>query len=152
MDIGSGNGYPESALSNFTPRNFIFEGVKCSSIEGVLQSFKFKDIPMQEYVCTLTGKCAKFKGKKKKWWQKQELYWKGVVYKRDSHEYQELLDRLYDTVYKQCANFRSALKATGKANLTHSIGKNKTTNTILTSNEFCSRLTNLRDYGKCNIK
>jgi hypothetical protein len=36
---------------------------------------------MQRYVCTLVGKAAKFKGKKKKWFQKQELYWNGKTYK-----------------------------------------------------------------------
>lgn len=147
MDIGSGNGYPESSLSNFTPRSFIFDGVKCSSIEGVLQSFKFKDIEIQEYVCTLVGRYAKSKGKKKKWWQQQELYWKGVTYKRDSKEYEDLLDNLYNSVYDQCENFRKALKATNKATLKHSLGKSKTKETILTTQEFCGRLTRLRDHG-----
>lgn len=150
MDIGSGNGYPESALSNFTPRRFIFDDIKCCSIEGVLQSFKFSNSDMQIYVCTLVGKSAKFKGKKKKWWQKQELYWKGIVYKRDSNEYQQLLNKLYQSVYDQCENFREALKSTRKATLTHSIGKNKINETILTTQEFCSRLTKLRDYGNLN--
>lgn len=147
MDIGSGNGYPESALSNFAPRRFIFDGVECSSLEGVLQSFKFSNIEMQKHVCTLVGKGAKFKGKNKKWWQKQELYWQGKVYKRNSKDYQDLLDRLYQAVYDQCEGFRDALKATQKATLTHSMGKNKVSETILTTQEFCSRLTKLRDYG-----
>jgi hypothetical protein len=148
LDIGSGNGYPESALSNFSPNKFIFDGVECNSIEGVLQSFKFNNIEMQRFVCTLVGKGAKFKGKKKKWWLKQELYWNGVSYKRDSKEYQKLLDILYETAYDQCESFRRALIATGKATLTHSMGKNKTNETILTEREFCSRLTKLRDYGR----
>lgn len=148
MDIGSGKKYPASALSNFTPRSFIFDGVQCNSLEGILQSFKFKAVPMQEEVCTLVGKSAKFKGQEKKWWQKQELYWKGVIYKRNSEEYQELLNRLYMTVYEQCPKFRSALEATKKATLTHSIGNNKIRETILTTTEFCSRLTKLRDYGR----
>lgn len=148
MDIGSGNGYPAAALSNFTPRNFIFDGVKCGSLEGPLQSFKFKDVQMQEYVCTLSGKAAKFKGKNKKWWRTQILYWKGKEYKRDSEEYQQLLNNLYQAAYDQCENFRKALAATKGCKLTHSIGKNKIANTILTENEFCSRLTKLRDYGK----
>ncbi len=148
MDIGSGNGYPEAALSNFTPRRFIFRGVECSSIEGVLQAFKFKDFEMQKHVCTLVGKAAKFKGKKKKWWRDQTLYWNGVQYKRDSKEYQLMLDELYQCVYDQCENFRKALNASKGAKLTHSLGKNKITETILTTTEFCSRLTRLRDYGK----
>lgn len=147
MDIKSGSGYPQGALSNFAPRRFVFDGIECNSIEGVLQSFKFKDIEIQKYVCSLVGRQAKSKGRNKKWWQKQELYWQGVVYKRDSEDYQSLLDRLYQSVYDQCEGFRKALKATGKAKLTHFIGNNKRSETILTTSEFCSRLTKLRDYG-----
>ena len=71
MDIGSGNGYPESALSNFAPHSFIMDGIECASMEGFLQSLKFKDEEIQKYVCTLVGKAAKFKGKKKKWYNSQ---------------------------------------------------------------------------------
>jgi hypothetical protein len=37
MDIGSKSGYPSSALSNFAPHAFEFDGVKCASMEGLLQ-------------------------------------------------------------------------------------------------------------------
>ena len=74
MDIGSGSGYPSSALSNFAPHRFVIDGVECVSMEGFLQSLKFQDIEMQKHVCTLVGKKAKFKGKKKKWWKTQTLY------------------------------------------------------------------------------
>ena len=87
MDIGSGKGYPSSALSNFAPHNFIIDGVECASMEGFLQSLKFESLDMQKYVCTLVGVKAKYKGKKKKWWIKQTLYWQGKEYKRDSQEY-----------------------------------------------------------------
>ena len=136
MDIGSGKGNISSRLSNFTPRRFIFEGIECSSIEGVLQSFKFSEIDMQKYVCTLVGLKAKFKGKKKKWWRLQELYWNGVAYKRDGEEYQRLLNRLYQSVYDQCANFSKTLKASNNAVFTHSIGKSNSSETILTVREF----------------
>ena len=147
MDIGSGKGYPSSSLSNFAPHPFIMDGVQCASMEGFLQSLKFESVEMQEYVCTLVGKAAKFKGKKKKWWQKQELYWRGKVYKRDSPEYQRLLNRAYNSLYEN-RSFRTALESTGKAILEHSIGKNKIQETVLTRSEFCSRLMYLRDNGK----
>ena len=147
MDIGSGKGYPSSSLSNFAPHPFIMDGVQCASMEGFLQSLKFESVEMQEYVCTLVGKAAKFKGKKKKWWQKQELYWRGKVYKRDSLEYQRLLNRAYNSLYEN-RSFRTALESTGKAILEHSIGKNKIQETVLTRSEFCSRLMYLRDNGK----
>ena len=77
MDIGSGNGYPESALSNFAPHQFEIDGITCHSMEGFLQSLKFQNPDMQAHVCTLVGKKAKFKGKKKKWYRSQTLYWQG---------------------------------------------------------------------------
>ena len=81
MDIGSGNGYPSAALSNFAPHPFVIDGVECASMEGFLQSLKFESVDMQRYVCTLVGKAAKKKGHKKNWYQKQELYWNGQTYK-----------------------------------------------------------------------
>lgn len=77
MDIGSGTGYPSANLSNFSPHVFTVDGIECNSMEGFLQSLKFQDPEMQKHVCTLVGKKAKFKGKKKKWWKTQTLYWKG---------------------------------------------------------------------------
>lgn len=147
MDIGSGNGYPSAALSNFAPHPFTIDGVECASMEGFLQSLKFKNQDMQKEVCKLVGKAAKFKGKEKQWWITQTLYWQGVAYKRDSQEYQDLLDRAYDELSKN-AGFRKALLATQDAVLTHSIGKTKITETVLTRQEFCSRLHTIRERLK----
>ena len=144
MDIGSGTGWPSAALSNFTPHPFVIDGVECASMEGFLQSLKFKEPDMQVEVCKLVGKAAKFKGKKKKWWKTQTLHWQGQEFKRDSQEYQDLLDRAFDAL-AQNTGFQKALLATGKATLTHSIGKSKETETVLTKQEFCSRLTKIRD-------
>ena len=143
MDIGSGSGYPESSLSNFAPHPFEIDGVKCNSMEGFLQSLKFENPDMQVFVCQLVGKAAKFKGKKKKWWRTQTLYWRGKTIPRDSEEYQQLLDRAFDALSEN-QSFCSALLATGKATLTHSIGKSNQSETVLTKQEFCSRLTKIR--------
>lgn len=144
MDIGSGTGYPSSALSSFAPHPFIIDGVECNSMEGFLQSLKFKDVDMQKAVCLLVGKAAKFKGKKKTWYRTQTLYWNGVEYKRDSEEYQHLLDKAFDALSEN-SGFQKALLATGTSTLTHSIGKNKQSETVLTRSEFCSRLTQIRE-------
>lgn len=143
MDIGSGSGFPSAALSNFAPHPFIIDGILCNSMEGFLQSLKFQDPEMQKNVCLLVGKAAKFKGKKKKWWKTQTLHWQGQTFKRDSEEYQILLDRAFEALSTN-ASFRKALLATGDAVLTHSIGKTKITETVLTRNEFCSRLMKIR--------
>lgn len=144
MDIGTGNGYPSAALSNFAPHPFVFDGIECNSMEGLLQSFKFSNPEMQKEVCKLVGKQAKFKGKKKKWFTTQTLYWQGEEFKRSSEEYQELLDRAYNALSTN-ESFKRALLATGNAVLTHSIGKAKQSETVLTKSEFCSRLMKIRE-------
>lgn len=147
MNIGSKSGYPSSALSNFAPHRFYFDGVDCWSAEGLLQSFKFKEIPIQHEVCSLVGIAAKMRGKHKQWYRDQTLYWNGVSYKRDSKEYQDLLDRAYMALATN-SGFRKALLASGDAVFTHSIGKRKISETVLTINEFCSRLTWIRELIK----
>lgn len=147
MDIGSGNGYPSAALSNFAPHTFIIDGIECKSMEGFLQSLKFSNPEMQKEVCQLVGIVAKRRGAKKNWKTSQILYWQGRAYKRDSQAYQDLLDRAYDAL-SQNAGFRSALLATKDANLTHSIGKIKQSETVLTRSEFCSRLMKIRERLK----
>ena len=144
MDIGSGSGYPSSNLSNFSPHGFVIDGVECASMEGFLQSLKFQDPEMQKHVCTLVGKAAKFKGKKKKWWKTQTLYWQGEAIPRDSKRYQELLDKAFNALAEN-SSFRRALLATQNATLTHNMGKKKISETVLTKNEFTSRLTAIRN-------
>jgi predicted NAD-dependent protein-ADP-ribosyltransferase YbiA (DUF1768 family) len=146
MNIGSKSGYPSSALSNFAPHPFVFDGVECSSLEGLLQSLKFDKPHVQVEVCKLVGLEAKYRGKKrnKAWKRQQTLWWKGVPMNRHSDFYQEFLDKVYEAVYTQNEGFRRALIATGNSTLTHSIGHNDASETVLTEREFCSRLEKLR--------
>jgi len=144
MDIGSGKAYPANALSNFAPHPFVFDGVECNSMEGLLQSFKFSSPEMQKHVCTLVGKAAKFKGKPKKWFLTQTLYWKGISYDRHSEAYQKLLDAAFDALSKN-TSFQKALIASGDSTLTHEIGKSDASKTILTKAEFISRLVRIRE-------
>lgn len=148
MEIGGNNSkYPGGALSNFTARSFIFDDVKCCSIEGVLQAFKSPYPHIQKEICLLVGYGAKKRGSIIDWKKKQTLYWQGKTFKRDSDEYQNLLDRLYENVYFQDEKFKKALQDTGNAVFSHSIGKSKIQDTVLTIQEFLSRLTKLRDNG-----
>jgi predicted NAD-dependent protein-ADP-ribosyltransferase YbiA (DUF1768 family) len=77
MDVGSGNSYPANSLSNFSPHPFEIDDILCNSMEGFLQSLKFKSVDMQVYVCSLVGYAAKKKGSKKNWQESQTLYWRG---------------------------------------------------------------------------
>lgn len=147
MDIGSKNGYPSSALSNFAPHVFIIDGVECNSMEGFLQALKSRNPDVQRERCKLIGYQAKRSGSKINWQEKQILYWNGVEYKRQSREYQLLLDKAYDCLSRN-KGFCDALLATGNATLTHSIGKTSQNETVLTRQEFCSRLTKIRERLK----
>ena len=143
MDIDSTGKYPSNALSNFAPHPFEIDGIRCNSMEGFLQSLKFKNVDMQRYVCSLVGRAAKYKGSEKKWQKNQTLYWNGKEYKRDSEEYQLLLNKAYNALYKN-QGFQKALEASKPAILSHSIGRNKISETVLTQTEFISRLMKLR--------
>lgn len=112
-------------------------------MEGFLQSLKFSSPEMQEHVCSLIGSTAKKMGAQKNWQSKQTLFWRGVPIHRDSNDYQALLDKAFAEMSSN-RKFAKALLASGDATLTHSMGKNKKSETVLTTQEFVSRLTKLR--------
>lgn len=149
MDIGSGSSYPSCALSNFAPHAFEIDGIKCASMEGFLQSLKFSSPEMAAHVCTLVGKSAKFKGKKKKWFRTQTLYWKGVPMQRQSDAYALLIERAYNQLATN-DGFKRAILATQNATLTHSMGRSKKNETVLTEQEFCSNLYRVREMLKAS--
>lgn len=143
IDIYSTGEYPANVLSNFYPNSFVFDGVNCASMEGLLQSLKTQNVQLQKQVCGLSGKQAKFAFRHKfqniRWKLTGKLYWKGKAMGRQSDEYQIFLDNAYRAL---CANetFSAALKSADGAKLTHTIGKQDTRKTILTEYEFLTRL------------
>ena len=60
----------------------------------------------------------------------------------------QLLDDKVHVEPPEPFSFKKALLASGNATLTHSIGKRKESDTILTAKEFCSRLTAIRQRLK----
>jgi hypothetical protein len=116
-------------------------------MEGLLQSFKFKNPETQIEMCGLIGVKAKQKGKKEAWYEEQTLYWQGEPVKRDSPEYQDMLDEAYEALAKN-GEFRRALLFTNDDILTHSIGKDNPCETILTQSESCGRLMKMREKIK----
>jgi len=151
MDIYSKGKYPANKLSNFTSFQFIFQGVACGSMEGLLQSFKFEKEASQIATCKLSGAAAKKKGSGRNsfWKSKQTLWWKGTAYKRKSKEYKKLLDQAYEALYTN-DSFKKALAAAGpKTVFTHKMGRSNKKETVLTESEFCKRLQSLKDNGHC---
>lgn len=150
MDIKSGCGYPGNQLTNFATHPFVFDGVEVSGMEGLLQSLKFDKPHIQVEVCKLSGFAAKKRGsdRNRSWKTKQKLWWKNAAMDRDGEVYQKFLNKVYLEMARQSESFRNALIATNNAVITHSIGKNKTSDTVLTETEFCRRLHWLRQLIK----
>lgn len=144
IDIYSSNEGAAGALSNFAAHAFTFEGVACASMEGLLQAFTHADTARQREVCALVGIEAK-EAANAGWRSEQTLHWQGKIFDRASGNYQSLLDRAYSALFMQNADFRQALAATGSAVLTHKNGGQDPQATLLTEEEFCSRLMNLRE-------
>ena len=147
LDIHSKGKWPSCALSNFYPHQFEFDGVECASMEGFLQSLKYKDINKQREICALTGRDAKDRGSGT-WVFNQDLYWKGKQYNRHGIDYLRLVRNAYDAMYSQCEDFRKALKAVGNKRLFHTIGKTDPHDTVLTECEFIQMLNLMRDRLK----
>lgn len=137
---------PLNRLSNLYNNNFTIDNTKFTSMESFLQGIKFKNIKKQAKVFKMTGKDAKRAGKHHNFWKiTGNLYYKGVRLKRNSEDYQLILDHFYYTLYEQNSEFRQALVETGLTSFEHSIGKTSKHNTILTKDEYLTRLNLLKD-------
>ena len=143
VDISSDGRYPGAMLSNFTPYEFTFRGKRFLSMESLLQGLKFETVETQNGVFERVGVKAKLRGKKRKWYLNQTLYWQGTPMKRDSEEYKNIVREAFYALAENI-DFQKTLLATGNKHLYHTMGKSDPTRTILTEDEFCEILTNLR--------
>ena len=132
-------------LSNYTARRFVFDGISCGSLEGVLQSLKCPDPQRQAEICALAGGEAKHAGSLYDWKAEQTLYWQGRAFPRQSDEYQRLLDRLYLAVYEQDEDFRRDISGIKGKNVDHRMGLSDPEKTVLTRQEFVRRLKGLSE-------
>ena len=148
LDIRSNGLYPSNVLSNLCSNGFRFDGVVCGSMEGFLQSLKHKEKDKQLQICSMKGGNAR-KRSVTSWQTDQIVWWKGQAIDRQSEEYQKLLRRAYQAMFDQSERFRSALMSTRGVTLTHSSGEKNPYKTIITEQEFCQILTEMRDnYDK----
>ena len=148
LDIRSNGAYPSGVLSNLCSNGFRFEGMVCGSMEGFLQSLKQKDRDKQRQICSMKGGNAR-KHSVASWQTDQIVWWKGVAIDRQGEEYQKLIRRAYQAMFDQSERFRAALMQTRGITLTHSSGEANPYKTILTEQEFCQILTEMRDaYDK----
>lgn len=112
-------------------------------MESLLQGLKFETVETQNGVFERVGVKAKLRGKKRKWYLDQTLYWQGTPMKRDSKEYKNIVREAFYALAENI-DFQQTLLATGDKRLYHTMGKSDPTRTILTEEEFCRILTEVR--------
>ena len=144
VDVWSTKPYPANVLSNLYPNAFDIDGVKCASMEGFLQSLKHSDPQLQKKICALSGKDAKERSITD-WQATQTVYWQGKPIGRQSSEFQTLLFRAYRSLFQQNETFRTALDSTKGKRLYHTRGLTDPQKTILTEQEFCKLLMDIRN-------
>lgn len=148
LDIRSNGIYPSNVLSNLCSNGFRLDGMVCGSMEGFLQSLKRQDPNKQRQICSMKGGNAR-KQSVTSWQTDQIIWWKGRAIDRQSEDYQTLIRRAYQAMFNQSERFRAALMNTRGITLTHTTGNPDSYKTILTPNEFCGILTEIRDnYDK----
>ena len=79
------------------------------------------------------------------WQTDQIVWWKGKAIDRQGGEFTALVREAYNAMFEQSEGFRTALMATRGMALYHTKGESNPYRTILTEQEFCSILTELRE-------
>ena len=135
-------------LSNLFHYEFNFYDCDFGSIEGFFQGIKFKDPEVQKLVFKYSGReaVALKDASGYDWTTTGNIYFLGKEIKRDSIEYDNLINELYFRVLKNPL-YRNVLK---KCNLPiiHPIGKESKEETTFTRYEFEHMLNSLSSYVK----
>ena len=133
-------------LSNLFPYNFTFYNCEFGSIEGFFQGIKYKDINLQKQVFKYSGKdaVALKDATDYDWTITGNIYFLGKEIKRDSKEYDDLINELYISAM-QNKLYRTALKKCPLP-IIHPIGKTSKKETTFTRYEFELMLNCLHDF------
>ena len=138
MDIKRRNVEEFAGFHFFTDYPFIIDGIPCKSLESFLRAMKYDNIIVQRLVCDLSAKSAKTYATTYTWASVNTFHWRGTSYSKESREFNELLTRAFDELYKN-QNFRLALKQISleKLNL---LGEELKSETILPSYKLIFQL------------
>lgn len=146
-DIHTKGRPPEDILSNLCGNDFCFDDVQCGCMESFLRALNYRDMELQRKICFMTA-CESEKYVSSEWQKGQTLWWKGEPIDRHSPEYAALIRGAYTAMYLWCGRFRDALMRSGEKRLIYDTGNDDPTKTILTDQEFCEVLTEMREARK----
>lgn len=127
--------YPK-LLSNLFPYKFKFKGCTLNSIECFFQGIKFKNKKLQKQLFKYSGKEALVlqEATSYNWKETGIVYWRGKEIKRDSKEYDDIIDELYISAI-QNDFYRNAIKNC-KLPIVHLVGEKFKNETVFTRYEF----------------
>lgn len=142
------NGSFSKTLSNLYPYEFDFRGFHLKSLESFFQGLKFKNPEIQKLIFSYSGTDAYHiqAASDYNWKETGYIYWQGQAVKRDSAEYDLLVDEAYISM-AQNPLYRQALKNVTKP-LIHSMGKASKEETLLTRYEFEKQINCLSAFLK----
>ena len=137
--------YPK-LLSNLFPYEFTFKRHKLNSIECFFQGIKFKDKDLQKKLFKYSGKEALVlqKASNYNWKETGIIYWQGKPIKRDSKDYDKLIDELYISAI-QNEFYRNAIKNCNLP-IIHAMGEIDKKDTVFTRYEFEYMLNCLHEF------
>ena len=135
-------------LSNLFHYDFNFYDCDFGSIEGFFQGIKFRDPEIQKLVFKYSGReaIALKDATDYDWTTTGNIYFLGKEIKRDSLEYDNLINELYFSAIKNPL-YRNALKKCSLP-IIHAIGKESKEETTFTRYEFEYMLNSLSSYVK----
>lgn len=137
--IRPGASWPAGALTPQAPHSFVLDGVRCASMESLLQAMRWRSVPQQERVCAMPAATARSATIAAPDWRLTGiLYWQGTCFRRGSHAHQRLMRRAWDAL-SSTPQFAGALEATGNAALDSPISDDPE-QTLLTRTEFVEAL------------
>ena len=134
-------------LSNLFPYEIHFKGHAAKSLEGIFQGIKHKEPEVQKVIMQYFGMDALYTREANKindWRESQTLYFGNQSMLRGSEQYQQFIDELY-TAALQNPLYAKAVRCAGNKTILHSIGKDDPKQTVLTRNEFESRLNSIKE-------
>ena len=144
------SGSESKQLSNLARYDFPFRGVLVKSIEAVLQSLKFQHPYTQRLVWDYYGLEANHvkANADHNWKEDGILHIQGEPIKRDSSEYDRLVEEIYISAYQNPLYRNILLRIPADKRIVHSIGKQHKTQTVLTRLEFETNLNSLKGFTK----
>jgi len=124
---------------------FVLDTVYCRCLVSFFQALKFQSESTRTFICKIFAEddLRRIRDIGSTWREKQVLYWKGIEYRRDSEEFQELIGHAFKSASLH-PDFQKVLLASGNHFLDKIARSNNPAQTVLTKDEAISHFLRLK--------